>query len=174
MSDLKKILEAILMASRCPVTAKDLYETLHDPNTTEDQVEEALAELQCDYQDRAFELVEVASGWRIQIKIDFTPWVQNSLKEKPPKYSPALMETLALIVYQQPITRGEIESVRGVALSSNILQILMDNEWIRISGYRETPGRPALYITTKKFLDDFGLKNIKNVPELPEITKISE
>ncbi len=120
------------------------------------------------YQDRGIELVEVASGYRFQARTEFTPWLQRLHARKPARYSRAFLETLALIAYRQPLTRGEIEEVRGVAVSTQIIKSLLDLEWIRVVGQRDVPGKPALYATTKKFLDDFNLRSLNELPLLQE------
>ena len=132
-------------------------------------VREALGELSADYEGRGIEVREVGSGFRIQVRSEFAPWISRLWSERPPRYSRALMETLALIVYRQPITRGEIEEIRGVSVSSNIIRTLMEREWVRVVGQRDVPGRPSLYASTKKFLDYFGLKSLSDLPTLAEI-----
>jgi segregation and condensation protein B len=122
---------------------------------------------------RAFELKEVASGYRLQIREDYAPWVGRLWEERPQRYSRALLETIALIAYRQPITRGEIEDVRGVAVNSNIIKTMMEREWIRVVGYREVPGRPAMFATTKAFLDHFNLKSLEELPALAELREWS-
>ncbi len=128
--------------------------------------------LDCD--DRGFELVEVASGYRFQVKQDISEWVAKLWEEKPPRYTRALLETLALIAYRQPITRGDIEEIRGVAVSSNITRTLLDREWIRVVGHRDVPGRPAMFATTKQFLDYFNLKSLEQLPPLSEIKELDK
>jgi segregation and condensation protein B len=132
---------------------------------------QALAE---DYRGRGIEVVEVASGWRIQVGQACSPWVSRLWDERPARYSRALMETLALIAYRQPITRGEIEDIRGVAVSSNIIKTLMEREWIRVVGQRDVPGRPSLYGTTREFLDYFGLRTLDQLPTLAELRDLEE
>jgi segregation and condensation protein B len=131
-------------------------------------VRTALQELHRDYTGRGVELIEVASGFRLQVPQSFAPWVSRLWQERPARYSQALLETLALIVYRQPITRGEIEEVRGVSVSTTIIKTLLEREWIKIVGYREIPGRPALYATTRTFLDYFNLKSLDELPPLAE------
>ena len=123
---------------------------------------------------RGIELVEVASGYRLQVREQYSPWLGGLFSERPPRYSRALLETLALIAYRQPITRGEIEDVRGVVVSSNIIKTLMEREWIRVLGHREVPGRPALYGTTREFLDHFGLKSLEGLPPLAAIRDLDQ
>ena len=130
---------------------------------------EVLAELADDYEGRGMQVTETGSGWRIQIRAEYADWVSRLWEEKPARYSRALMETLALIAYRQPITRGEIEDVRGVSVSSNIIKTLQEREWIRVVGHRDVPGKPALYATSKIFLDYFNLKSLNDLPSLAEI-----
>jgi segregation and condensation protein B len=125
--------------------------------------------LERDYQDRGIELAQVAGGYRVQVRKETAPWVARLWEEKPARYSRALLETLSLVAYRQPITRGEIEDIRGVAVSTNIVKTLTEREWIRIVGHRDVPGRPALYATTRKFLDYFGLRSLNDLPTLAEI-----
>ena len=136
------------------------------------QVVEALNAIQSEYEGRGFELVEVASGWRFQVCPDLAPWVNRLWEEKPQKYSRALLETLSLIAYRQPLTRGDIEEVRGVAVSSHIIKTLAEREWIKVVGHRDVPGRPSLYATTRQFLDYFGLKSLEELPTLGELKDI--
>jgi segregation and condensation protein B len=137
-----------------------------------DEVRQAIAALQEDYAERGLELVQVASGYRIQVGQAMEPWVSRLTEEKPARYSRALLETLALIAYRQPITRGEIEDIRGVSVSSSIVKTLQEREWVRIVGHRDVPGRPAMYGTTKQFLDYFNLKGLDDLPTLMELRDI--
>ncbi len=134
-----------------------------------DEIAAALQDLEADCRDRSVELKQVASGYRLQVKPEFATWISRLWEEKPKKYSRALLETLALIAYRQPTTRGDIEQVRGVAVSSEIIRTLMEREWVRVVGHRDVPGRPALYATTKQFLDYFNLKSLEELPPLDEI-----
>jgi segregation and condensation protein B len=134
-----------------------------------DDVRKALLELQQDYEQRGFELKQVASGFRVQVRQDIEPWVSRLWEEKPPRYSRALLETLALIAYRQPITRGEIEDIRGVSVSSSIIKTLQERNWVRILGHKDVPGRPAMYGTTRQFLDYFNLKSLSDLPSLTDI-----
>src|SRR5690606_10035661 len=129
-----------------------------------DQLRAALGAIQAFYRQRGFELKEVASGYRFQVATAMAPWVSRLWEERPQRYSRALLETLALIAYRQPITRGDIEEIRGVAVSSNIVKTLLEREWIRVVGHKDVPGRPAMYATTRKFLDYFNLKNLDDLP----------
>ena len=168
--NLKQIVEAALLASGKAMTLdrlQDLFDEMERPEKK--ALRAVLQELAEDYQDRGIEVREVASGWRIQVTKACAPWVSRLWEEKPPRYSRALMETLALIAYRQPITRGEIEDIRGVSVSSNIMRTLLEREWVRVVGHRDVPGRPSLYGTTREFLDYFGLKNLDDLPTLAEI-----
>jgi len=170
MTELKQIVEAALLAAGKPLSLEQL-QALFDPGSEPDkkQLREVAGELADDYAGRGIELTEVASGFRIQVRSDFAPWVSRLYAERPPRYSRALLETLALIAYRQPITRGEIEDIRGVSVSSNIVKTLTEREWVRVVGHRDVPGKPALYATTKEFLDYFNLKSLSELPTLAEI-----
>ncbi|MEN9847728.1 MAG: SMC-Scp complex subunit ScpB, partial [Pseudomonadota bacterium] len=137
-------------------------------------VRNALQELREDSLSRGVELMEVASGWRFQVKAEFAPWVSKLWQKRPPRYSRALLETLALIAYRQPITRAEIESIRGVSVSTNILRTLQEYEWIRVLAHRDSPGRPALYGTTRAFLDHFNLKHLSELPSLTQLLAMQD
>ena len=171
--DLASLIEAFLLASGKPQSLERLYELLEEGERPEPHVfKQALEVLGKSCSGRAFELKEVASGYRLQIREDFAPWVGRLWEERPQRYSRALLETLALIAYRQPITRGEIEDVRGVAVNSNIIRTLVEREWIRVVGYREVPGRPAMFATTKGFLDHFNLKSLDELPALAELREM--
>ena len=171
--DLASLIEAFLLASGKPQSLERLYELFEEAERPEPKVfRQALELLGKSCNGRAFELKEVASGYRLQIREDFAPWVGRLWEERPQRYSRALLETLALIAYRQPITRGEIEDVRGVAVNSNIIKTLMEREWIRVVGYREVPGRPAMFATTKGFLDHFNLKSLDELPALAELREM--
>lgn len=163
---LKLILEAALLAAGEPVGLDRLQGLFEDQPPSREALRAALQELSADYEGRGVELAEVASGFRIQVRSAFAPWAARLWEERAARYSRALLETLALIVYRQPITRGEIEDVRGVGVSSGIIKTLLDRGWIKALGYREAPGRPALYGTTRTFLDDFNLKSLSELPPL--------
>lgn len=165
-----RCVEALLMAADGPLSI-DRLETLLATAGEPDRkaIRTALKALQAHYVERAAILTEVAGGWRFQVREDYAELVGKLWEERPPKLSRALMETLALICYRQPISRGEIEEVRGVSVSSSIVKTLMEREWIRVVGYREVPGRPALFGTTRQFLDDFNVKSLEQLPTLPEI-----
>ncbi|MFD2643263.1 SMC-Scp complex subunit ScpB [Pseudomonas japonica] len=171
--DLAPLLEAFLLASGKPQSLERLFELFEEAERPESPVfKEALEILRESCEGRAFELKEVASGYRLQIREDYAPWVGRLWEERPQRYSRALLETLALIAYRQPITRGEIEDVRGVAVNSNIIKTLLEREWVRIVGYREVPGRPAMFATTKAFLDHFNLKSLDELPSLAELREM--
>jgi segregation and condensation protein B len=167
---LKRIVEAALLVAGEPVPLERLL-TLFEPEAapSERELREALAALRADYQGRGMELVEVASGWRVQVRQELAPWVGRLWQERPPRYGRALLETLALIAYRQPITRGEIEEVRGVAVATSIIRTLLERGWVRVVGHREVPGRPALYATTRAFLDYFNLQSLSQLPTLAEV-----
>jgi len=172
---INRIVEAALMAANQPLTLAQLHGlfSLDDP-APEGSVEQALETLREACADRGVELVELASGFRFQVKADVHPWVARLWTERQTKYTRATLETLALIAYRQPITRGEIEQVRGVAVNSNIIKALEEREWIRVVGHRDVPGKPALFGTTKGFLDYFGLKRLDELPPLSELKDIGE
>lgn len=172
---IKRIVEAALLASSQPLTVAQLNAlfTLDEP-APEGAVAQALEALQAECADRGVELVEVASGWRYQVQGDVHAWVARLWTERQVKYTRATLETLALIAYRQPITRGEIEQVRGVATNSNIIKALEEREWIRVVGHRDMPGRPELLGTTKGFLDYFGLKRLDELPPLSELKDFGE
>ena len=166
---LKQLIEATIFVSDQPVSVDKLKNTvLADFTVSDKAIQSALSALQLDYRPRGIELVEVASGYRFQSLDSLSPWLSRLWQETSPKYSRAMLETLALIAYRQPITRGEIEQVRGVAVSSNIIKTLTEREWIKVIGHKEVPGRPALYATTKQFLDYFSLKSLSDLPNAEE------
>jgi segregation and condensation protein B len=166
--DIKQVLEAALLIAGEPVPAAQLAR-LFDPPLPPETVRKLLDELKDDWTGRKVELVQVASGWRFQGTREVQPYLDRLTPEKPPRYSRAVMETLAIIAYQQPVTRGDIEAIRGVAVSTNVIKALEDRQWIEAVGHRETPGRPALYATTKAFLDDLGLTSLAELPPLAEL-----
>ena len=180
--ELISILEAVLMASSKPLSVDKLLDLFTSMPGSMNPVDipsknkllsllSQLAEL---YQDKGIELKEVSSGYRIQIKSQYAPWVSKLWEEKPQKYSRALLETLALIAYRQPITRGDIEDIRGVSVSSQIIRTMIDREWIRVIGHRDVPGKPAMYATTRQFLDYFSLKKLDELPALSELMDIEK
>ncbi|WP_025110558.1 SMC-Scp complex subunit ScpB [Pseudomonas sp. H1h] len=171
--ELAPLLEAFLLASGKPQSLERLFELFEEGERPEPAVfKKALSLLAKSCEGRAFELKEVASGYRLQIREKYSPWVGRLWEERPQRYSRALLETMALIAYRQPITRGEIEDVRGVAVNTNIVKTLIEREWIRIVGYRDVPGKPAMFATTKAFLDHFNLKNLEDLPPLAELREM--
>lgn len=175
IDNLENIVEALLFSSSRPLSEKEILQTFEEKDYISlSDIKSALNDIKEKYKDNAFELVKVASGYRLRIKQDYTPWVSKLWESKPQKYSRALLETLALIAYKQPITRGEIEEVRGVSVSSQIIRTLLDRSWIKIVGHRDVPGKPALFSTTKEFLDDLNLSKLSELPELPEIQNIPQ
>lgn len=172
---LEHILEAALLAAGKPLSLdrlRELFDEAERPGTR--KLQDALARLQEQYLERPVELKEVASGWRLQVRGEFSPWVSRLWEERPQRYSRALLETLSLIAYRQPITRGEIEDIRGVAVSSQIVKTLMEREWVRIVGHRDVPGRPAMYATTRQFLDYFNLASLSELPALAELRDLDQ
>ncbi len=175
-SQVKQIIEAALMAAdtACNIDKLlQLFEADAD-KPTRDQIKAAIKSLQVDCEGKGVELKRIASGYRYQTRSEVQPWVARLWQEKPPRYSRALLETLSLIVYRQPITRGEIEEVRGVSVSSHIIKTLLEREWIKVIGHKEVPGRPALYGSTKQFLDYFNLKSLNELPSLAELTDLDQ
>ena len=168
--DAKRILEAALLASQEPVSVTEL-KRLFDGEVGVDAIRKLLAELAEEWQGRSVELASLSSGWRFQTRPEFQPYLERLYPERAPRYSRAVMETLAIIAYRQPVTRGDIEDVRGVGVSTQIIQALETRGWIDVVGHRETPGRPALYATTTTFLDDLGLRSLEELPPLEEIAK---
>ena len=175
MDNLSLIIEALLFSSSRPLNEKEILSAfdLRSPPTS-NEIKEALKSIEEKYSENSIELVKVASGYRLRIRQEYSSWVAKLWEAKPQKYSRALLETLALIAYKQPITRGEIEEVRGVSVSSQIIRTLLDRSWIKVVGHRDVPGRPALFSTTKDFLDDLNLSKLSDLPELPEIQNIPE
>ena len=175
MDNLSLIIEALLFSSSRPLSEKEILSAfdLRSPPTS-NEIKEALKSIEEKYSEKSIELVKVASGYRLRIRQEYSSWVAKLWEAKPQKYSRALLETLALIAYKQPITRGEIEEVRGVSVSSQIIRTLLDRSWIKVVGHRDVPGRPALFSTTKDFLDDLNLSKLSDLPELPEIQNIPE
>lgn len=171
---LKNIIEGLLMASNEPLKINDLATILNADNVfcEVDDIKQAIAALTEDYKDRGIQLQEVARGFRFQVASNLAPWISKLYAEKPPRYSRALLETLALIAYKQPITRAEIEEIRGVSGSYNIMKTLLEQEWIKIAGYKNVPGKPALLVTTSKFLDYFNLKTLEELPLLADVDAI--
>ncbi len=167
---LQRILEGALLASGKPLTVQQLGDLFaEDERPDNEQIRAVLEDIGNESSGRGFELVQVASGFRFQVIQDIAPWVSRLWEEKPQRYSRALLETLALIAYRQPITRGDIENIRGVSVSSHIIKTLLEREWVRVVGHKDVPGRPAMFATTRKFLDYFNMKSLEQLPSLAEI-----
>lgn len=174
-NELAKLLEALLVAHNQPLTIERIVAIFEeDEKLTTDQIKAALNRVSKNCQERAYELKEVASGYRLQVRSTFSPWVSRLWEEKPQRYSRALLETLALIAYRQPVTRGEIEDIRGVSVNSQIIKTLQERDWIRVVGYKDVPGKPAMLATTKAFLDYFNLRSLEELPTLSSIKPIQE
>ncbi|MBB1270146.1 SMC-Scp complex subunit ScpB [Shewanella sp. SR44-3] len=172
-TQLKQLIEASLFVLAKPMTIKALKETvLADFDVSRKRIQEVIDELQQDYQERGVQLVKVASGYRFQTQELLSPYLQPLWQEKAPKYSRATLETLAVIAYRQPVTRGDIEQIRGVAVSSHIIKNLADRHWIKSVGHRDVPGRPALYATTNDFLAYFGLTKLSDLPQLSDVESL--
>ena len=172
-TDAKTVLETALLSSQEPLSVADLRK-LFDQEIGADTLRRLLDELREDWQDRGVELVNLASGWRFQTRPEFQPYLDRISPEKAPRYSRAVLETLAIVAYRQPVTRGDIEDVRGVTVSPGVIRTLEARGWIDVVGHRDAPGRPALYATTRKFLDDLGLRSLQELPPLEEIAKSLE
>ncbi|MBW4936356.1 SMC-Scp complex subunit ScpB [Marinobacter sp. F4206] len=172
---IQAITEAALLTAGKPLSLEQLRELFTEDERPARQVmEHVMMLLESACEGRGFELKKVASGYRLQIREEYAPWVGRLFEEKPQRYSRALLETLALIAYRQPITRGEIEDIRGVTVSSNIIRTLLEREWVRVVGHRDVPGRPAMYATTKQFLDYFNLTGLDQLPPLSEVRDLEE
>ncbi|KPQ01737.1 SMC-Scp complex subunit ScpB [Marinobacter sp. HL-58] len=172
---IQAITEAALLAAGKPLSVEQLRELFEEDERPARQImEHVLVLLEQSCQGRGFELKKVASGYRLQVRDEYAPWVGRLFEEKPQRYSRALLETLALVAYRQPITRGEIEDIRGVTVSSNIVRTLLEREWVRVVGHRDVPGRPAMYATTRQFLDYFNLEGLDQLPPLSEIRDLEE
>jgi segregation and condensation protein B len=172
---LKKILEGVLLAAGKPLPLDRLEALFTEVERPErDELVAALDAIGEECMDRGYELKKVASGYRLQVRQELSEWVSRLWEEKPQRYSRALMETLSIIAYRQPITRGDIEKIRGVAVSTQIVQTLLEHEWVRVVGHRDVPGRPAMYATTKQFLDYFNLESLEQLPPLAEIRDLEE
>lgn len=170
LSDVKRVLETVLLAQTQPLPTAELRKVFRD-ELHPDFLRKALDELRQDWQGKGVELVLVAEGWRFQTRPEYQVYLDRLHPEKPPKYSRATLETLAVIAYRQPVTRGDIEEIRGVAISSQIIRTLEERGWIETVGHRDVPGRPALYATTKRFLSDLNLRALTELPPLPEVAR---
>ena len=176
IEQLKPVIEALLGAAEQPLSVNHLFDLfsgdLNQPS--KDDIRQVLLELCDEYAGKGMEIKQVASGFRLQVNPQFAPWVTRLLQQKPPRYSRALLETLALIAYRQPVTRGEIESIRGVSVSSNIIKTLQEREWVKTLGHKDVPGRPSLYGTTSRFLDYFNIKSLNELPTLSELKDLDQ
>lgn len=169
-AQLKHVVEAALLAAGRPMDLNDLRALFGDEHApSKDELRAALGALDADYAGRGIAVHEVASGYRIQVRSSFAPWLGKLWEERAPRYSRALLETLAIIAYRQPVTRGDVEEIRGVGVTTNIMRTLLERSWIRVVGFRDVPGKPAMYGTTREFLDYFGLKKLDDLPPLGEL-----
>jgi len=166
--ELKRVLEAVLLSAREPLSLPELRKVFNDEITAE-MLRSLLDELRREWQGRPLALLSVASGWRFRTRAEFMPYLERLHPEKPPRYSRAVLETLAIIAYRQPVTRGDIEDIRGVTVATQVIRVLEERGWVDVVGHRDTPGRPALLATTKKFLDDLGLRSLAELPALEQI-----
>lgn len=171
--DYKRVIETALLAAYGPLATSELRR-MFDPDPGPELVRKLLDELRADWEGRGVELVQSASGWRFQTRLEFQVYLDRLKDEKPPRYSRAVLETLAIIAYRQPVTRGDIEDIRGVAVSPNVIKTLESRGWVDVVGHRDTPGRPALLATTRRFLDDLGLRSLSELPPLVEIERMMD
>jgi len=171
--DYKRVIETALLAAHGPLATSELRR-MFDPDPGPELVRKLLDELRADWEGRGVELVQSASGWRFQTRLEFQVYLDRLKDEKPPRYSRAVLETLAIIAYRQPVTRGDIEDIRGVAVSPNVIKTLESRGWVDVVGHRDTPGRPALLATTRRFLDDLGLRSLSELPPLVEIERMMD
>ena len=170
---LSEILEALLLSASRPINIEDIVKVFEDPKPSKDEIRKALNQIDQDCLTRGIELKKIASGYRLQVKQSLSEYIAKLWEEKPQKFSKATLETLSLIAYKQPITRGEIEEIRGVAVGTQLIRGLMERGWVKIVGQRDVPGRPSLYSTTKEFLDYFGLQHLRELPELPSLPDLT-
>ena len=170
---LSEILEALLLSASRPISIEDILKVFEDPKPSKDEIRKALNQIDQDCLTRGIELKKIASGYRLQVKQSLSQYIAKLWEEKPQKFSKATLETLSLIAYKQPITRGEIEEIRGVAVGTQLIRGLMERGWVKIVGQRDVPGRPSLYSTTKEFLDYFGLQHLRELPELPSLPDLT-
>ena len=170
---LSEILEALLLSASRAISIDDIIKVFEDPKPSKDEIRKALNQIDQDCLTRGIELKKIASGYRLQVKQSLSLYISKLWEEKPQKFSKATLETLSLIAYKQPITRGEIEEIRGVAVGTQLIRGLMERGWVKIVGQRDVPGRPSLYSTTKEFLDYFGLQHLRELPELPSLPDLT-
>ena len=173
-SKLEKIIESLIFSSTKPISSREIKNFFTDETISSELIEEVISDIEGKYIDSGVVLKKVSTGYRFQVAEECNEWVSNFYPEKPQKYSRALMETLALIIYKQPITRTEIESVRGVSVSSNIIKTLLERDWVKILGYKDVPGKPAIFGTTKEFLNSHNLASLGQLPKLDDIIELSE
>ena len=173
INKLNEILEALLLSASRPINIDEMVKVFDDPKPSKDDIRSALNQLDEDCIERGIELKQVASGYRLQVKQNLSAYVAKLWEERPQKFSKATLETLSLIAYKQPITRGEIEEIRGVTVGTQLMRGLMERGWVKIIGQRDVPGRPSLYATTKEFLDYFGLQHLRELPELPSLPDLN-
>ncbi|HCZ17719.1 MAG TPA: SMC-Scp complex subunit ScpB [Accumulibacter sp.] len=166
--DLKRVLEAVLLSTREPLSLLELRKVFED-RIGVDVLRVLLDELRSEWSERPAELLQLASGWRFRTRAEYMPYLERLNPEKPPRYSRAVLETLAIIAYRQPVTRGDIEDIRGVTVSTQVIRVLEERGWVDVVGHRDTPGRPGLLATTRKFLDDLGLRSVAELPPLEQI-----
>ena len=171
--NLSEILEALLLSASRPISIDDIVKVFEDPKPSKDEIRNALNQIDQDCLTRGIELKKIASGYRLQVKQSLSQYIAKLWEEKPQKFSKATLETLSLIAYKQPITRGEIEEIRGVSVGTQLIRGLMERGWVKIVGQRDVPGRPSLYSTTKEFLDYFGLQHLRELPELPSLPDLT-
>ena len=169
---LKRVLEAVLLSAQQPLSSAELKKVFLEEIGI-DVLRVLLDELRVEWSDRPLELIQLASGWRFRTRAEFLPYLERLSPEKPPKYSRAVLETLAIIAYRQPVTRGDIEDIRGVTVATQIIRVLEERGWVDVVGHRDTPGRPALLATTKKFLDDLGLRSVTELPPLEMMNQLN-
>ena len=170
---LKNVLEAVLLAAQQPLSVNELRKVFVE-EIDADVLRVQLDQLRVEWAERPLELLQLASGWRFRTRAEFLPYLERLNPEKPPKYSRAVLETLAIIAYRQPVTRGDIEDIRGVSVATQIIRVLEERGWVDVVGHRDTPGRPALLATTRKFLDDLGLRSVSELPPLEMINQTLE
>jgi len=170
---LKNVLEAVLLAAQQPLSVSELRKVFVE-EIGADVLRVLLDQLRAEWAERPLELIQLASGWRFRTRAEFLPYLERLNPEKPPKYSRAVLETLAIIAYRQPVTRGDIEDIRGVSVATQIIRVLEERGWVDVVGHRDTPGRPALLATTRKFLDDLGLRSVSELPPLEMINQTLE
>ena len=166
IANLEKIIESALLVSQTPLSLQDIANLFEDDKPSKNQIKKSIEDLNNSYSKRSFEIAQVASGYRIQVKIGYEKWLSKLEKHNTTRYSKAFLETLVIIAYRQPVTRGDIEDIRGVSVNPQIIRNMVEFEWIKVVGHKETPGRPELLATTKKFLDYFNMQSIKDLPRI--------